>query len=152
MALMNDSDFSSPTPRPAFNASVDGDFFENLYRNRPSKFIIMSAALVLMAINLTLLYGIIWFERFGLDLKRTLINKLVSSICWSTMAIIIFAHGLTITRFTIGPLPKPVCLIRALFLSSSVTCILLFMDGILIARYFFIFVLKNPGALVDEFW
>jgi hypothetical protein len=33
-------------------------------------------------ILLPLIYSIIWFERYGSDNKRPLLNKLVSSICW----------------------------------------------------------------------
>jgi hypothetical protein len=32
--------------------------------------------------SLLAFYGIIWFERFGSDEKRTLINMLTSSVCW----------------------------------------------------------------------
>jgi len=42
--------------------------------------IIVSVLLTLIV--LPSLYGIIWFERFGTDSKRTLINQLVASICW----------------------------------------------------------------------
>lgn len=130
----------------------EGDFFEMLYLPRPSKFVIMTAAFTLVFVNLILLYGVVWFERFGSDLKRTLINKFVASICWATMVIIVFGHGLTLTRFALGPLPRVVCFIRTLFLSSSVTSILIFMDGILVAKFFYVFVLKNPAALQDDFW
>jgi hypothetical protein len=39
--------------------------FEELFKNRPLKFIGVSFACVSMPIVLCLLYGIIWFERFG---------------------------------------------------------------------------------------
>ena len=134
----------------SFNAT--GDFFEMLYFPRASKFIIMTSAFILVSFNLVLLYGVIWFERFGSDLKRTLVNKFVASICWATAGIIVFGHGLTLTRFLFGPLPRPVCWMRTLFLSSAVTSILIFMDGILIAKFFYVFVLKNPAAMQDDFW
>ena len=36
-------------------------------------------------LNIALYYGIIWFERFGSDKPRTLINQLFASVCWSGM-------------------------------------------------------------------
>jgi hypothetical protein len=39
--------------------------FDELFKNRPLKFIGVSFACVSMPIVLCLLYGIIWFERFG---------------------------------------------------------------------------------------
>ena len=142
----NDDDFNITS------FSATGDFFEMLYLPRPSKFIITATAFVLVSVNLLLLYGVIWFERFGSDLKRTLINKFVASICWATSVIVVFGHGLTLTRFIFGPLPKSVCWTRTLFLSSAVTSILIFMDGILAAKFFYVFVLKNPAAMQDDFW
>jgi hypothetical protein len=29
-----------------------------------------------------MLYGIIWYEHYGSDLKRTLINRLITSLSW----------------------------------------------------------------------
>jgi hypothetical protein len=45
--------------------------------------IVLSVLLSLLVIPS--LYGIIWFERFGSDSKRTLINQLFASICWYLM-------------------------------------------------------------------
>ena len=38
---------------------------------------------------LLFLYGIIWYERFGSDSKRTLVNQIVSSICYQLIISII---------------------------------------------------------------
>jgi hypothetical protein len=55
--------------------------------------LLMSIAIVLSVllslIVIPSLYGIIWFERFGSDSKRTLINQLFASVCWYLMAIIL---------------------------------------------------------------
>ena len=39
-------------------------------------------SILLSLIVLPFLYGIIWYEKFGTNSKRTLINQLVCSICW----------------------------------------------------------------------
>ncbi len=49
--------------------------------------IVLSVLLSLIAIPS--LYGIIWFERFGSDSKRTLINQLFAYVCWYLMALIL---------------------------------------------------------------
>jgi hypothetical protein len=50
--------------------------------------IVLSVLLSLIVIPS--LYGIIWFERFGSDSKRTLINQLFASICWYFMISALF--------------------------------------------------------------
>ncbi len=46
----------------------------NIFKNVSIVFAIVSAFT-----GPALLYGIIWFEKFGSDIKRTLLNRLVSS-------------------------------------------------------------------------
>ena len=59
------------------------DFFSGLFENRPSKVIFVIVSIVGGFVLLPLVYSIIWFEQFGSDKKRTLINKFVSSVCWT---------------------------------------------------------------------
>jgi hypothetical protein len=139
-------------PMEINGSKIETDFFEIVYQNRPSKFVILSLAVILFPIKMSLLYSITWYERFGCDLKRTLINKFVSSTCWSGIGLITFALSLNLIRFTFGPLPKPVCWIKSLIVSASLANILVFIDAIILARFVFIFVLKNPAALHDDFW
>ena len=64
------------------NYSTSGDdFFGEMYETRPSKIWILVFSLILTPVNVLLLYSVIWYERFGLDLKRTLVNQAVSSMC-----------------------------------------------------------------------
>ena len=49
------------------------------------KYIAFIVSVLLSLIVIPSLYGIIWFERFGSDSKRTLINQLFASICWYLM-------------------------------------------------------------------
>jgi hypothetical protein len=49
-------------------------------------------SVLLSLIVLPSLYGIIWFERFGSDSKRTLINQLFASVCWYLMILILCLH------------------------------------------------------------
>ena len=61
--------------------STDSDFFKFLMVYGPSEIVsLVFSAVSLVSVPL-LLYSIIWFDNFGSDKKRTLINRLVSSFC-----------------------------------------------------------------------
>ena len=51
--------------------------FKAIFRNSPSKLVLIFICLLFTIVNIALPYGIIWYERFGTDNKRTLMNKLV---------------------------------------------------------------------------
>jgi hypothetical protein len=55
-------------------------------------------------------------------------------------------------RYAFGPLNATICFIELVIKNSIVTQMMLFLDGIIIGRYVFIFWLKNPMAFNDEFW
>jgi len=59
---------------------------------------------------------------------------------------------LFIFRYMFGPLSPTICFIELVLKNSIVTQMMFFLDGIIIARYLFIFWLKNPAAFNDEFW
>ena len=66
----------------ASNVSVTekmDDFYSGLMENNVWKITSLVFAILSTLIGSTLVYGIIWFERFGSDSKRTLLNMLVSS-------------------------------------------------------------------------
>jgi hypothetical protein len=97
-----------------------------------------------------LLFGIIHFEKN--NHHRTLINQLVSSIIW---------HGILwngvlqlpiILRYMLGPFPTWICFIDIVIRNMFITQGMLFLDAIIIVRYVFLFHVKNPTALQDDFW
>ncbi len=65
--------------------AMTDDYFHVLRENNLYKMICVSLSVLIMVILLPLIYGVIWFERFGSDKKRTLINMLVSSACWTVI-------------------------------------------------------------------
>jgi hypothetical protein len=67
--------------------------------NGISKFLFIALSLFLSCIVLPLLYGIIWYERFGTDTKRTLINQLFGSICCYLILTIILLQFPMAVRF-----------------------------------------------------
>jgi hypothetical protein len=78
--------------------------------NGTSKIVSISISVILSFLVLPLLYGIIWYERFGTDLKRTLINQLFASVCWYLMTSIILIQVPITVRFMIQmPLNHFIC-------------------------------------------
>jgi hypothetical protein len=61
------------------DAEKSDDFYSGLMENNVWKVTSVVYAILTAPIGSTLVYGIIWFERFGSDSKRTLINLMVSS-------------------------------------------------------------------------
>ena len=66
--------------------------FDGLFGNRELKSVCITFAVIFVPINLVLLYSIIWYEHFGVDAKQTIINKFLSSACWTCIAFIIFVQ------------------------------------------------------------
>ena len=122
-----------------------------IFENRPSKFIAIVFSATLISLNTILLGGMIWYERFGSDIRRTLMNKIFASVCWAALAHNLHT-GLEILRFIIGPCPQTYCFLQFFLKVSATSVFLLFYDAIVITKYILIFWLKNPGAVNDGFW
>ena len=60
------------------NITVITENYAQLFENRPSKIFSAILASALSMFGVFLCYGIVWYERFGNDQKRTLVNKLTS--------------------------------------------------------------------------
>lgn len=59
--------------------------FQGLLENRSSKIFSMTLSVFLCIFVPATIFGVIWYERFGSDLQRIFINKMVSSVCWSIL-------------------------------------------------------------------
>jgi hypothetical protein len=80
-----------------FNQTNMPCFGEDGHNLTKSFAIILS--LLLSLIVLPSLYGIIWYERFGSDSKRTLINQLFASVCWYIIITVLFLQFPMTARF-----------------------------------------------------
>ncbi len=128
------------------NSTAAENFFEVVFENRISKFISVFLSIVFSFVLVLCFYGVIWFEKYGSDKKRTLINKLMASICWSSIAYCVIVQFPETFLYIYGPLPVPFCSIHLMNKRALVAQLLVFFDAIIIARYAFIFWLKNPSA------
>lgn len=131
---------------------VPENFFQDFYTMNYFKGLSIIYCFSVCLILFPLFGGIIWFEKYGSDHKRTLINMIVSLICWTAIRGMVTVPVLDATWLLLGPLPRPVCFVQAV-LRSAVTCeFLLYYDAVVAIRFVYIFVLKNPAAFCDEFW
>ena len=59
------------------------DLYPSLTASSMPHNISIATAFASVIIGPPFLFGIIWFERFGSNLKRTFLNKMVSALCWT---------------------------------------------------------------------
>jgi len=97
-------------------------------------------------------FSLIWYEKFGSDNRRTLINKILSALCWNGMVFFSTCQLAYAVRFYFGPLPKLVCFWLFVIRKTIIINLVLLVTAMTLTRYIFIFWLKNPAAFNDEFW
>ena len=129
---------------------------ENLYsllmEKNPNRFALAALSITIMMLSIITSYSIIWIERFGSDKKRTVINQMVSSMCWTFITWNCTVQVLKLIRFLHGPLSERACQWFFILQRTLTTRLLLLVNAISIVRYAFIFWFKNPGVLNDDFW
>ena len=100
--------------------NTSNDFFSGLFEDRPIKTIGVVSAVASGFVYIPMFVGIVWFERFGSDKKRTILNKLVSSICYLGIFYLIVLQPLEKLRYILGPLPVPVCVAHFVLYNSLI--------------------------------
>ena len=139
----------------SINTSMDNhanEFFSEVYKIRPSIIIGVIITSVSICILIPVLYSIIWYEKFGSDKKRTVLNKLAGSVCWCTILVHVLVQIPELIRFCFGPFPTFICYLQLVFKNTLATQLMLIFDTISILKYIFIFWLKNPYNFCDDFW
>ena len=91
------------------NVTGSKDFFEPAFRNVPLKLTIICATLAMVIFQILSGYGIIWYEKYGSDKKRILVNRLLTSLCWTGIVVDIMVTPLDMLRYFYGPLPVQLC-------------------------------------------
>ena len=130
----------------------NSDFFANVHLKTPLKTFAIIINTILSILVVWAGYGIIWYERYGTDLKRTLINRLLSSACWTGIEFYVLVMPWHIFRYVIGPFNTNTCFLLLLFKNILNAQTFLFGLGVSISRYVYIFYLKNPEHFQDQFW
>ncbi len=133
-----------------FSSELDKNqevYFQGLFERRPSFWFVLVLSFCVCCLCCILSFGIVWFEKFGSDSRRTLINKLVSSIYFTTMVELPLIYVFEAFRFFYGPYPQFACYLFAAVKNSLKWQALLLLDLIMISKYLFGFWLKNPAAV-----
>jgi hypothetical protein len=126
--------------------------FEGLLQNRMSKILTILFSFLSVPFIVALFYGIVWYERFGTDNKRTLINKLLASQCWAFIQYFIICQTVDTIGLLVKGLSSSICFAQVILKNSYKTQFLLFFDSSIFVQYLFIFRVKNPAAVNDDFW
>ena len=126
-------------------------YFYNIYEPNLAKGVSMSFSAISITITSPILFFIILNDKNNNN--RTLINQLVVSIMCCAMAWNLIVQTMTLCLYTFHPINNAlICHLSQLL--SNITCLdcLILHDAIIIVKYIFIFQLKNPTALQDDYW
>ena len=129
------------------------DIFAGIDKALTFKIVVLTFAAILNLINIGLALGSICCEKSGSnDNKRTLMNKNLSSLFWSGIQYFVLCQYSDVFQFIFGPFSEQYCILQAALKTCLKHQILMYFDMGLIVRYIFVFRLKNPSAIYDEFW
>ena len=128
------------------------DFFSNAYNNDLFKALGITTSMLNFFVLTPFLYAIIWYEQFGSDHPRSLINQLVASSCWNGIVHNLLYIPLLIFIDSFGPMSHSFCQFNFLVKNSIIIHIVLMVIFIIFAKYLSIFVLKNPTEVCSDFW
>ena len=128
------------------------DYFSGIFQNRLSKWISIMFSILGSIFAIFMIYSIIWFERYGLKVRKTLINRLFISADYIGIVWLSLFQQLDVLRYLYGPLPQLVCHFTDYSKFALTNQIFTTFAFIMITRYLFIFYLKNPAGFYDEFW
>ena len=125
--------------------------FCGMFQRTPMKTAVIFISSLLTLIDVAILCGVIWYQQNGSDNKTTLMNRIFTSLCCT--GLLTMFNGLTdIIRYTVGPFPPLLCTLQLAFKRISKDAILFYYNAITLSRSIFIFWLKNPTAVNDNFW
>ena len=74
------------------NLSSEADFCSSFMEDNVSKISSLVFSLLASILLFPMLWGIIWFERFGTDFRRNLNNRLISAIIWRLLVLLVVIH------------------------------------------------------------
>lgn len=127
-------------------------YFDDLFGHSVIKYCGIAWSIACIILISLLLGGIICYEKFGSDQKRIFNNRMVSSICWTFIEAFLTIVAPDIVLYSLKSLPIGICYVLVIARQALIIRLLLLFDSIVIARYLFIFWIKNPLSLDDKFW
>ena len=115
-------------------ASTSDNYFNTLLGNDVSKSIYILLCSVTIVLFTPLYYSVVWYERYGQDNKRTLLNQLSAFFCSIIIAYILLVMTGDVVIVLYGPFPEWYCNLHIFlkfvsiilfFFSSLGSCIML---------------------------
>ena len=123
---------------------TEEELFTLIYTKDWSMIACLFASLINFVLITPLLYSIVWYEHYGTDYQRTLLNQLVSTTCWNGIIYNLFAIPAEVVLEIFGPFNKLFCHFLLVLKTSIVIHLLCMILFIVIVKYLYIFVFKNP--------
>ena len=120
------------------------------YQHHPSKIFGIIFSFVGGLIVNPILLLIIKYERD--KHYRTLINQLLSVLIYNVILLSVILQCLKIYHYTVGYMHSFFCFVDVFLKPVAVMLDFLLLDAMCFIRYMFIFHLKNPNGLQDDFW
>ena len=127
-------------------------FFSNIYKYDGYLGLAVAFGSLNFFVLTPFLYSITWYEQFGSDHPRSLINQLVASTCWNGIVNNIVIIPLQIYQSLFGPLSESFCQCHFVLNTSIIIHLHLMITFIIFAKYMSMFVLRNPTEIICDFW
>jgi hypothetical protein len=123
-----------------------------LQENNYPKLISLTESSLLTILCIPLFYAFVWFEQFGSDKRRTLINRLISYIWKIVIFYLVVIRFCDAVNSILGPFSEQACFILWIIKGACTAAVLTTVNVIRLTRYIFIFQYNNPGRVDDYFW
>jgi hypothetical protein len=113
--------------------------FGYLHENNYPKLISLTASSLLTILCIPLLYAFVWFEQFGSDKRRTLINRLISYIWKIVIFYLVVVRFCDAVNSIMGPFAEQACFILWIIKGACTAAVLTTVNVIMLTQYIFIF-------------
>jgi hypothetical protein len=98
------------------------------------------------------LFYIIWYEKYGANHSRTLINQFAASHFYYAIFYNVVGQTLEVIITSFGPFGGYVCHFQEFIRGVMTFQLIQLFTFIVTVKYFYIFVLQNPSGIYEEFW
>ena len=143
---MNDSAENS------MDVVVVDNFFESVYDTSVSKTVPIAISIFAIFFFTPIAYFVIWDERNGPDTNRTLLNKLVVTVCGNSIVFLLLCQTSEVALSLYGPFPTWLCSCQNFLKNVAVSINLKITFAMILVRHLSVFVLKNPVGMDYDFW
>ena len=134
------------------NLQLNETLYSGLNEFNCSKIIGIISSITNIVFFTPLFYSIIWYEKYGFGMHRTLINQLVSSCCCLLIAFNLFVQIPVLVFSLTGSAPEFPCTLVMMVQSVVTVESNLLMIAISSVKYVYIVIIKSPSGLNDDFW